>query len=219
MDIIKKISIKHLNFSYGEQLIFEDAHFNLSNGDIACLSGDNGSGKTTLLKLLSGLIYFKGHFETLIINNQVIANEELKKKLIFIPSKPKFYEKINYQDNIEIIRYLWSQDQNYCSKVKQMLKKLYFNLTNEKELESYSLGMRCKLALACFFSIDVPLILLDEPLGALDMKSRERMIHIMKTQAKAGRIFLFSSHSEDFKKQLANKIFQIKDQKLLISKN
>lgn len=213
MNRVELIKIADLSFSYDTMPILNNVHLQMNAGDISCIIGDNGTGKTTLLKLLTGIIHPKNKFKIL-VDTTTLNVEEFKKKLVFIPSEPQFYDKLSLLENIQIIQYLWKQDNTYIDNVFQFLDELNFDTSNTQLIETYSLGMRYKVALACFFSIDTPLVILDEPLNSLDYDSQNIMINLIKKEAETGRIFLFSSHSTEIQNQLASKIYYLKNQQL-----
>lgn len=194
------IHVKNLSFDYEDNQILQDVSFSLKKGEVATLIGASGSGKSTLFKLLTGLITVK--YGELTLNNQSI---------------PAGYQSIAYMmqedlllpwrtvlDNMTLITELGSSPS-----YSKQLQEESLHLLNEMGLKGcehlypheLSGGMRQRVALARTLLQKKPILLLDEPFGALDVGLRENMYRLLrKVQEKHHTTILLVTH--DFRDAL-----------------
>lgn len=202
------LEVKHLQFSYGTNVIFDDFSFSINKGEIICIVGKNGSGKTTLLKVLCGLNYCP----TLdcSIDHSPVNQNELKKYVTYIPASPNFYESLTAEEYILWLKSLWKKDEKYIKKVHDYMNLLHLEVDEYSEISTFSLGMKYKLYFCSFLALDNPVLLLDEPLNSLDIASRESAISLIKQYIQEHDGYcLFSSHVKDTISNLAAKVISI----------
>ncbi|MED0659772.1 ABC transporter ATP-binding protein [Bacillus smithii] len=210
-----KLSIDNLTFSYEKNnIIIDSLSFSIKSTDRVCIIGDNGSGKSTFLKILSGIIntgcniYFQGK----IVNNLI----EYKKKIAYIPDKPYLYDLMTGEENLSLIENLWGiKDSNdYWNKIYNLSEMFNMSPYLSQLVQNYSFGMKHKLFFIAMFARKTEIIFLDEPFTALDQKSQEIAIDLLKTYSKNGGAILFVSHLKDLQRELANKIYLMSNGKL-----
>lgn len=200
--------IKNLNFSYGNNNVFEKFSFKIDKGQSLCIVGNNGSGKTTLLKILCGLNYCPQL--KCIIDGIEYTQNDLKKIITYIPATPNFYETLSLKEYIAWIKAMWNKEEDFNVKVNKNLEYLKLDVDENIEISTYSLGMKYKLYFCTFLALENPILLLDEPLNSLDIDSRDAAISLIKDYLKKYNGYcLFSSHVEDTISQLSNQVIQI----------
>lgn len=206
------LEVKNVSFSFDTHEVFKDFSLYVDPYDIICIIGKNGSGKTTLLKILSSLILVEeGSF---ILSGRSITQEKLKDDISYIPDIPELYENLNIEETIELFRIIFKQEKIYTEKVKANLQSLSFDLTNEQTVGTFSLGMKYKVYFSMMLALERKILLLDEPLNALDIQSRLRATQMIQEHVKKHQgICIFSSHVEDTIDHLATRRIYLEEEK------
>lgn len=208
------VAVKNVSFHYknSDRYIFNDVNFELPGGQFICLLGQSGSGKSTLLRLLAGLekpttgeVYFGGKLSKGANLNKGVVFQDYglypwmtTGKNIEIAIEQK-YPKISKKEKVDRAR-------DIISKVG--LKPEVYDLL-PKELSG---GMRQRCAIARAFAIDSPVLLMDEPFGALDAVTRatlQDMVLELWREANPKKTVFFVTHDVDEALFLAEKIFII----------
>ena len=192
------IQIKDLSFAYeaGGKLILKDINTEIGEGEFVCILGQSGCGKSTLLRLLAGL-------ETattgeILSDGVAIGEPSLNKGVVF--QDYGLFPWMSAGENI-----LLALKQRYPKRDKKELKEIAVNMIKAVGLDEsiykklpkeLSGGMKQRCAIAQAFSIDPPILLMDEPFSALDKQTsnslREELQRIwMETK----KTILFVTHS------------------------
>lgn len=203
------LTIKALNFSYSnERKIFSDFFLSIDRGEFVCLEGGNGAGKTTLLNIISGLNY-SPDMELQFLGENV-TQEELQKAIVYVPTKPEFYEELNVDDYIQLVSILWKMEKGFNEKVYENLKSIGLEINEQQAIGDFSLGMQYKLYLSVFLAIPRKILLLDEPFNALDIKSRKIAIQMVKDYVECNNgLCIFSSHVNETISQLKTRTISL----------
>lgn len=206
------IEINNISFSYAgdSRLILKDLNMNIEEGDFVCLLGQSGCGKSTLLRLIGGLEC--PNSGKIICNGQEIKEASLERSIVFQDYGLFPWKSIG--DNI-----LLALHKRFPKKKKRELKEIARqNLENvglsmdiyNKYPKELSGGMQQRSAIARSFSIDAPILLMDEPFGALDAVTRAKLqnllVHLWGKDEKRKTV-VFVTHDVDEALLLANKIF------------
>ncbi len=183
--MIPAISLSNINLiTSNNKYILKNINIDINKGDCVSISGHNGAGKTTLFKLVNGLI--KPTSGTVkIFNNQL--NNEIKKQIGYIPQINKFEENIpiTVKQVIEIgitarkgiFKSLSNQDKVF---VTDIAKKLDIYDLLDVPIGKISGGEMQKVSIARVLAQQADIILLDEPLSNLDIKSQKNIIEIIE---------------------------------------
>lgn len=184
---------KELNKSFGEKVIFKDAHFHLENGAKVGLIGPNGCGKTTLLKM--------------------ILNQEPPIKIAPNVRIGYFSQELSILDeNKSILDNVMAQSIYEESFVRILLARLLFKRDSvHKNVKVLSGGERVKASFAKIICSDFNLLILDEPTNYLDLNSLEVVEEVLREYE---HTLLFVSHDRRFINSVANQIMTIEDHKL-----
>ncbi|MCF2555389.1 ABC transporter ATP-binding protein [Faecalicatena contorta] len=203
--------VRNLSFSYDkkEKMILENINLNISAGEFVCILGQSGCGKSTLLRLLAGLeMPTKGE---ILMNGQSVKGASLERGVVF--QDYGLFPWMTAGENIVL-----ALKQKYPQKDKKELKKIALEKLTEVGLDQevfqklpkeLSGGMKQRCAIARAFSIDPPVLLMDEPFGALDAVTRARLQDlVMKLWAKdeQKKTVFFVTHDVDEALLLANRI-------------
>lgn len=205
-----KIQVPRLQFE--NKIILQESSLIIEDGKSYCITGANGSGKTTLLN------YMMTGTETKIYKNRKeIDLLAFKRNTAFIPNNPPIFDLLTGWENIQYICSLWriKDKDNYLQNVKMYCD--LFELSQESlhdQVHTYSLGMKYKLFLISMISRNINLLLLDEPFTALDKNSQQEIYKVLIKFLERGNSLIFVTHIEEFKNQLGDYIYEIRDKTL-----
>lgn len=197
----------------------KDINFNVEQGDYIAIMGESGSGKSTLLNLIAALD--KPTKGSIVLENQNIANISESKmakfrreNLGFVFQEFNLLDTFTIRDNIYLPLILEGKKH---SEIEKLLRPLARNLGIEEILDKYpyevSGGQKQRAAVARAMITRPPIILADEPTGALDSKSSEDLLNLFTLINRSGQTLLMVTHSIKAASK-ANKILFIKDGKI-----
>lgn len=205
------IKINNLSFSYqgSDKLILKDIDIEVNAGEFVCILGQSGCGKSTLLRLLAGLE--KSTEGGIFIEGKPITGASLKRGVVF--QDYGLFPWMTAGENIML-----ALKQCFPKQDKKKLKKVAIDMLKEVGLEEsvykkfpkeLSGGMKQRCAIAQAFSINPPILLMDEPFGALDAVTRARLQDLVLklwSQDKQKKTVFFVTHDVDEAILLANRI-------------
>ena len=211
------LEIKNFSKSYNKDghKAVDDLTLTINDGDICAFVGHNGAGKTTTLKAVAGILDFSDG-DILIDGVSIKDNAILcKKKMAYLPDNPDLYEFLKGIDYLNFICDIYDINDR-----EELIKKYgdLFELTGflGNPINTYSHGMKQKLAIISALIRKPKLFLLDEPFVGLDPVSSHNLKEIMKELTKEGVCILFSTHVLEVAEKLCNKVAVIKKGKLVL---
>ena len=210
---MEKILINDLSFAYPDEpnrLIIKDINLEIEQGEFVCLLGQSGCGKSTLLKLLAGLQ--KPSQGEITIDGDPIKGASLERTVVF--QDYGLFPWMTAGENILLAlqqKYPKQPKKELKNRAMEMLKQVGLDESVYKKLpKELSGGMKQRCAIARSFSINPPVLLMDEPFGALDAVTRARLQEMVLDLWKSDetkKIVFFVTHDVDEALLLANKIF------------
>lgn len=211
------LEIKGFSKSYdGQVLAVDNLNLTVKSGQIMAFIGHNGAGKTTTLKSICGILPFeKGE---ILVNGVSVKTDAMsvKKQLAYLPDNPDMYEHLKGIDYLNFVADAYkvsAQDREQRILKYANLFRLQNNLSDL--IETYSHGMKQKLAIISILVHAPKLILLDEPFVGLDPQSTHDFKEIMKQLTKEGCAILYSTHVLEVAEKLATHVAIIHKGKLI----
>ncbi|MFA8450881.1 MAG: ATP-binding cassette domain-containing protein [Bacteroidales bacterium] len=199
------ITIKHLSLSYKKGVnIINDLSLDLSKATIHGVVGFNGAGKTTLLDSIFGL--------KKTVKGEIIIDNELptKKKIAYLPTENYFYSNITGKEYLALF-----ENSDFDLDNWNRLFKLQLDVI----IDTYSTGMKKKLAFLGILKQDKPYLILDEPFNGLDVESC-RVIHMILLRLKEqGKTIIITSHIIESLTQLCDQLHFLDKGKIQLSSN
>lgn len=212
------LKIKHLTKRYGDKTAVDDLSIEIKSGEIYGFIGHNGAGKTTTIKCSCGLLEFD-EGEIYVDGVSVKDNPlECKKRLSYLPDNPDLYD---FMSGIKYLNFVADIYGMTGAEREEEIHKLsdMFDITKDlaQPINSYSHGMKQKLALISAFMHKPKLVLLDEPFVGLDPVAAHRMKEEMRQACNRGAAVFFSTHVLEVAEKLCDKIAIISGGKLIAS--
>ena len=210
------IEIKNVTKKYGNNIALKDVSFNVNDGEIFAFIGHNGAGKTTLIKAIVGIHKFDEG--DILINGKSIKSEPVacKKEMAFVPDNPELYEQMKAIDFINFICDIYEVPQDVREKnIKKYAKMFEIEDKLNDTIESFSHGMKQKIALISALAHDPKILIMDEPFVGLDPKAVFDVKEIMNEMIKEGKIIFFSTHILDVAEKLCSRVAIIKKGELV----
>ena len=210
------IEIKNVTKKYGNNIALKNVSFTVNDGEIFGFIGHNGAGKTTLIKSIVGIHKFDEG--DILINGRSIKDDPIacKKEMAFIPDNPELYEQMKAIDFIDFICDIYEVQSNIREKNIRKYAKLFEIEDNLNDtIESFSHGMKQKIALISALAHDPKVLIMDEPFVGLDPKAVFDIKKIMNEMTKEGRTIFFSTHILDVAEKLCSRVGIIKKGELV----
>ncbi len=175
------LEIKNLIVSYGTNTVLRGINLTAENPAVHGVAGLNGSGKTTLFGAISG--YVKPEEGSITLDGREILRVDTG----YLMTENYFYSNITGNEYLNIFR---QTNDNFSKEKMNELFKIPLN----DVIETYSNGMRKKLALLALLKQERSLYLLDEPFNGLDMESCKAVEIVINALKEKGKTVLVSSH-------------------------
>lgn len=200
------IVVKDLFVSRGDTSVLQGVSFVVEPGSIYALLGGNGAGKsTTLLTLLGFLRPDKGTAD--ILGNSVSQHiGELRQKTAYLPEAATLYPHLNAYENLEYFLDLAGNKTVQIDLDKVLDEVGLQPETRSAHMDSYSKGMRQKVAIALAILRETPILLLDEPTSGLDPVAIDEFNVLVSNLAKLGKSILMVTHDVYGACQVADRI-------------
>lgn len=210
------IEIKNVSKKYGENIALKNVSFNVNDGEIFAFIGHNGAGKTTLIKSIVGIHDFD-EGEILINGKSIKKNSiECKKEMAFVPDNPELYENMKAIDFINFICDMYEVGQGEREKnIKRFAKMFEIEENLNDTIDSFSHGMKQKVALISALAHNPKILIMDEPFVGLDPKAVFDVKEVMNEMIKEGKIIFFSTHILDVAEKLCSRVAIIKKGELI----
>ena len=185
-------------------------------GEFYALLGPNGAGKTTTLRMIAGLMRpDAGSIQVEGID--ALADPVAAKRLIaWISDEPMIYDKLTPEEYLEFVAGLWGVEPKLAqARAHELLAWLGLATHARQRCESFSKGMRQKVALAGALVHDPRLIILDEPLTGLDAGSARQVKTVLRERVQAGGSVIMTTHILEVAERMADRIGVIAHGKLI----
>ena len=191
------LSVQHVTKTFKEFVAVDNVSFEVPDGQFFSILGPSGCGKTTLLRMIAGLTEpSDGNIE--IRGQSMLGMAPNKRPVNLIFQHLALFPMMNVEQNIAFgLKRRGETRAVIEKKVDAILERVELEGFGEKEIDQLSGGQKQRVAIARCLVLEPTVLLLDEPLGALDLKLREQMkVELKKLQAKVGTTFVYITHDQ-----------------------
>lgn len=191
------LEIEQLRKNFGNFVAVDSLSFDVEEGSFFSILGPSGCGKTTLLRMIAGflspsdgVLKIRGRDMNSVPPNRRPVN------LVF--QNLALFPMMNVRDNIAFgLKRQKLNKKEISHKVDSILERVHLSGYGKKQVTQLSGGQKQRVAIARSLVLEPSLLLLDEPLGALDLKLREQMkIELKKLQSEVGTTFMYITHDQ-----------------------
>lgn len=200
------IEIKDVSFSFGHQQIFDAITVSFRAGEIIGIVGKNGSGKSVFFKLLAGLIKPK-RGEIWIDGKEIANSSSFASDMGVLIEEPSFLANLTAYDNLRLLLSINKKCSNEV--IEQTLETVGLSEYRDKKVKHFSLGMKKKMGIAQAIMEKPKILLLDEPMNALDEESILNMRNLFFELAKQGTTIIIASHNREDIDTMCDKVYKI----------
>lgn len=201
------IELKSLSKRYDDNQVLDNLSLDIKKNEFLTLLGPSGCGKTTTLKIIAGFEYADDG-KVLFEENDITDIPPHERQINTVFQKYALFPHMNIYENIAFgLKIKKLPKDEIDKKVKEMLKLVALDGFEKRQVESLSGGQQQRVAIARALVNEPKVLLLDEPLGALDLKLRKEMqMELKKMQKKLGITFIFVTHDQEEALTMSDKI-------------
>ena len=192
------ISLKNISMSFDGENVLQDLNLNIRDGEFVTLLGPSGCGKTTTLRIIGGFI--KPDAGDVFFSGKRINDLPPHKRAVnTIFQKYALFPHLNVYDNVAFgMRVHGKKESEVKKTVKEMLELVNLSGFSHRGIHQLSGGQQQRVAIARALANDPKILLLDEPLGALDLKLRKDMqIELKRIQQSLDITFIYVTHDQE----------------------
>jgi ABC-2 type transport system ATP-binding protein len=216
MNGVYAVELKGVMKRYSEILAVNEVDLTIKTGEIFGLLGPNGSGKSTTMKMLLGLVQPDSGSVT-VLGIDVQKDPVSVKKLVgYVPESPRLYEFLTGIEYLDFVGDIYGiQTAEKKNRIDEYLKAFQLEGREGDMITSYSEGMKQKIALISAFLHRPRLLILDEPLNALDPRSARIVKDFLQELKMQGVTTIISTHVLEIAQALCDRIAIMYQGKLL----
>jgi spermidine/putrescine transport system ATP-binding protein len=201
------LEIKDLKKSFGDFKAVNGINFNVEEGKFFSILGPSGCGKTTLLRMIAGFLE-PSSGNILINKKEMVGVPPNQRPVNLVFQNLALFPMMNVEENIAFgLKRQNVPKKEIQMKVDSILERVHLSGYNKHNVNELSGGQKQRIAIARSLVLSPSILLLDEPLGALDLKLREQMkIELKKLQNEIGTTFIYITHDQSEALVMSDKV-------------
>ena len=209
------IKIENLSKAFGEKVILDNINLDIKRGEFVTLLGPSGCGKTTLLRMLAGFMQ-PDSGSIAMEDKDILAMPPHKRPLNTVFQRYALFPHLNVYENIAFgLKLKKVESKEIDKRVRKALKMVSMTDYEDRDVNSLSGGQQQRVAIARAIVNQPQVLLLDEPLAALDLKMRKDMQMELKQMHEAlGITFIYVTHDQEEALTLSDTIVVMSEGKI-----
>ena len=200
---MSEIRIEHVSRWFRNVVAVNDVTMTIGPG-VTGLLGPNGAGKSTLIALMSGFLAPSAGSVTL-DGEPLWRNEEVYRRVGLVPEREALFDYLTGRQFVVANAELQGLADPGAA-AQRAIALIEMSDAQDREISTYSKGMRQRIKMASALVHDPPVLLLDEPFNGMDPRQRIHLMELIRTMGAEGRTVLFSSHILEEVEQVARQI-------------
>ena len=201
-----EIFVENVTKAFGGQEVLKTVCVKFEMGKIYGIVGRNGSGKTVLLKCICGLLY--PSTGTVTVGGKVVGKDvDYPENVGFIIETPGFLPRYSGLKNLKYLAAVRGKVKK--DEIRKYMELVGLNPDDKKHVGNYSLGMRQRLGIAQALMENPDILILDEPMNALDNNGVKEMRSVLLKMKEQGKLIIIASHVRDDIDILCDKVYGI----------
>lgn len=206
------IRLENVSKTIKGRTVIDKVSLYFKEGTVYGLKGINGSGKTMLMRLISGLIY-PTEGKVFVGGKQLGKDISFPEDMGVLIENPAFLNNYTGFENLCLLAALNGKIGK--KEITDTLKKVGLNPDDKRKYRKYSLGMKQRLGIAASIMENPRILVLDEPLNALDTDGISLFTKIIEEEKKKGTLIILSCHEEEKLRQYADVIITLENAKVI----
>ena len=192
------IDLKNISVSFDDHKILDNINLYIRDGEFITFLGPSGCGKTTTLRIIAGFLQ-QDSGDVIFEGKNINGVPAYKRQVNTVFQRYALFPHLNVYENIAFgLRQKKWKEKDIKEKVSEMLTLVNLKGFGPRNIDSLSGGQQQRVAIARALAVNPRVVLLDEPLGALDLKLRKDMqIELKNIQQKLGITFIYVTHDQE----------------------
>ncbi len=192
------IRLDHITKSYGDKVVLDDINLEIKRGEFVTLLGPSGCGKTTTLRLIAGFLT-PDQGAVMMDGKDISQVPPFRRPLNTVFQRYALFPHLDVYDNIAFgLKLNKTPEDEIDKRVRKVLKLVSMTDYEERDVDSLSGGQQQRVAIARALVNQPKVLLLDEPLAALDLKMRKDMqIELKEMHKELGITFIYVTHDQE----------------------
>lgn len=203
------ISIEHVTKKIKDATVLKDICLEMKGGTVYGLQGKNGSGKTMLMRAISGTGSVPTSGRIVINGEQLHKNISIPRSIGLLLENPSLLPEYDASQNLKLLAKM--QGGVPEDEIRQLIRDVGLEDAGHKKVEKYSLGMKQRLGIAAAILGSPDIILLDEPINAIDGEGVEEIRSLILSLKNEKRIIIVACHDKEEMNLLADEIVHLRD--------
>ncbi|WP_088053232.1 ABC transporter ATP-binding protein [Virgibacillus dakarensis] len=207
------LQVSHLQKKYGSHEVVQNINFHINRGECVALLGPNGAGKTTIIKMILNINKLTGG--QILLNGK--RHDQMCQFIGYLPQHPTFDPWMTGKELLTFMGGLSNIDKEVLEqRINELLDLVGLGGVENQFIGTYSGGMKQRLGIAQALIHQPKLLIMDEPVSALDPLGRRDILELLKVIKQTSTI-LFSTHILHDAEELCDKILIINQGQLLVN--
>lgn len=203
-----KIEINNITKRIGSAEVLKDINLTFKGGKIYGLRGKNGSGKTMLMRAICGLI--RPTQGSIVINQKVLGKDmSFPESIGVLIENPAFIDSFSGYRNLKALADINRKIGD--DEIREAIRMVGLNPDDNKKFKKYSLGMKQRLGIAAAIMEKPDVLLLDEPINALDESGVKEIREILLSLKSEDRIIIIACHDREELELLSDEIIDMEN--------
>jgi ABC-2 type transport system ATP-binding protein len=201
------IQFENVSRTYGNKVAVSGLDLEIPRGELFGLLGPNGAGKTTTIKMVVGLLRPTSGIVR-VCGYDVVADTRRSNGLLgYIPDVPYLYDKLTGREFLQFVADMYGMDGRMASyQMARQIEQFLLQEFVDDVTESYSHGMKQRLAFAAALVHEPAVLIVDEPMIGLDPLSVRSLKDLLRQKAAEGMTILMSTHLLSVAEEIADRV-------------
>lgn len=210
-----KLEVKNLSKYYGEVMALEDINFDVYDGEFLSVLGPSGCGKTTLLRILIGLLE-ADQGQVLKSGIDITDTHPSERSMGIVFQNYALFQNMTVLENVEYAMKIKPEFKNKSrARAKNLIDRMGLANHSNKRPSELSGGQQQRVALARTLALNPEIILLDEPMSALDVETRLHLRKEIKSiQKEFGTTMIYITHDQEEAFAMGDRIMVMREGKI-----
>lgn len=202
------VELRNVTKKIKKAVVLDNVSCRFEGGNIYGLKGKNGSGKTMLMRAVSGLI--KIHEGEVDINGKILGKDiSFPESIGVLIENPAFIDSYTGFKNLKVLAQI--QDRITDDDIRDVLIEVGLDPDDRRTYRKYSLGMKQRLGIAAAIMENPDIIILDEPINALDESGALLVRNILAKHKERGAVIILACHDTEELEYLSDKIYLVNE--------